>query len=423
MDCRYLDTLKEKLQQDFTDFVGIYENQQEDMIGIQFADVEIELSRHYVENAYAEVVLNIVTAFLERDNALHIPVMTQNGFHINHRVTSSFGSQSIDDQVMKEQKAAQHYINKAQIAADEAMQCIELTAPLTLKQAKCLFALTADFELERQQNHDELTTNKQGEQVFIRKIYNEEAEDNIGWIKYLEDDASITVLHSFIEKAYRNKGLATQAYSTLIDDKIKQGKAVYSDNIVSSAAEKIYQKLAEKGYSVITHPARLKPRSGLTTLSAENIRRQQSHFPTQYCEGALVTEEGYRLKGTHVFSVIKSPNVQYDRTPITLIIRPFATPDEVTFKVEPKKITLTSPIQPDIFMLPSATQQDITLYLDYAKKELVHSSNQDLRKGLEVVKIEPFSRTTVTQKALYNAMYPPRKVDLQANSQTPDPTY
>lgn len=73
---------------------------------------------------------------------------------------------------------------------------------------------------------------------------------------YAEDnaDGSYSIQEAGLPEELRGKGLGVKLYETLIADLVARGKRVTSDNSVSADAQKIYDALRRRGYTIEQNP-------------------------------------------------------------------------------------------------------------------------------------------------------------------------
>ena len=117
---------------------------------------------------------------------------------------------------------------------------------------------------------------------------------NVGEIKYTESNGVVQIKRSDVEIA--GKGIGTNAYAQFISQKIDEGKIVTSDAIVSTPAQRVYEKLKDLGFTLKkADDTRLLPNK-ITTLSREDLKSQRQSFGTVYDK-----ESGVRSVGAGVY--------------------------------------------------------------------------------------------------------------------------
>ena len=117
---------------------------------------------------------------------------------------------------------------------------------------------------------------------------------NVGEITYTESNGVVQIKRSDVEIA--GKGIGTNAYAQFISQKIDEGKIVTSDAIVSTPAQRVYEKLKDLGFTLKkADDTRLLPNK-ITTLSREDLKSQRQSFGTVYDK-----ESGVRSVGAGVY--------------------------------------------------------------------------------------------------------------------------
>jgi len=112
------------------------------------------------------------------------------------------------------------------------------------------------------------------------KVQIEKDGKPVGEITYEESNNVIQIKRSDVSIA--GKGIGTNAYAQFIAQKINEGKVVTSDNIVSTPAQRVYEKLNELGFTLKkADDTRLLPNK-ITTLSREDLKSQRQSFGTVY---------------------------------------------------------------------------------------------------------------------------------------------
>lgn len=134
----------------------------------------------------------------------------------------------------------------------------------------------------------------------------------VGELTYTEEKGMVRVKRADVETP--GEGVGTEAYKQFIDAQLAQGKTVGSDADVSKPAQRIYEKLAEQGYTVTKNEnTRLLPNYRETTVSREEAKWQQSEWPTVMTDGVRHWKPGSNnLKGEPVYTVTKGPELQQE---------------------------------------------------------------------------------------------------------------
>jgi hypothetical protein len=98
-------------------------------------------------------------------------------------------------------------------------------------------------------------------------------EEKVGFITAKDKGDSIMVVQSEIkDKANQGKGLGIKAYTELADWAHSQGKALTSDSMVSTDAEKLYKAMEKRGYKVTMNPEHMRnPEGHLIAAKGEPV--------------------------------------------------------------------------------------------------------------------------------------------------------
>jgi hypothetical protein len=149
---------------------------------------------------------------------------------------------------------------------------------------------------------DTVSKNKWGEDVYTRDI--KTSEGKVGGIDYIQEDGSITILRSDVDKEHQNKGIGLNAYKEFIDEQLAKGIEIKSDNNVSPQAQRLYEKLKNEGYEVVENEStRLVYPGSKSTLSREESKKQYEARPLVNIDGVRTAESGWRLKGDPVYTI------------------------------------------------------------------------------------------------------------------------
>tara|TARA_B100001245_G_scaffold236653_1_gene229249 strand:- start:9243 stop:10526 length:1284 start_codon:yes stop_codon:yes gene_type:complete len=386
-DVIYTESFLEELKDATPSFVEMYEDFQEGMVGFDFGKRTIEISSDFAENADPELLRLFLKTFAKpatpSDFSLPSKMSTQAMVHTH--ITGVDGSKSASHKVREEENKAQSMLNKLHMHLKET-PIVEGEGKIPVNKLQALYLravmdeLSKGFDNTNPVNNDPVEINKQGERVYSRKIEHEGKQ--VGFINYTESDSAVNILRSNVDGEMRNKGVGTKSYTDLIDEKIGQGKVINSDNIVSFQGRKLYKSLENKGYVIEENLTRKNHRDALTTLLPDNIREQQRSFPTVLSEGVRYTEPGYRLKGSPVFVIKESPNVEAKHKSATISLKDKDGGPEMTFKVEPNKISMSQRQDVSLESVSPKLAKQVENLLSSLEMMLTHDESDIVRQRL-----------------------------------------
>jgi predicted GNAT family acetyltransferase len=403
----YTDEFIEHIQKYLPNFNEFYENPSEGIVGFDFNDYSIELSTSYAERADPEFLKMLLKTLGKSDDDFTLPA-TEDVRAIAHTWVLGYYERRYNEglssnDIHKEQQLAQKALDRIHMLnhCNTKTKTTEITSITKLK-LQYLLAIMNSFDTKNTSKTDDHEFNKQNEKVFTRNISHEGKP--IGAIKYIETDSDVTILRSDIDTEYQGRGLATEAYKALIDDKIANGKVVHSDNIVSLSAQKVYSRLESEGYEVRKQPSRINHRQALMSLTPDNIRKQRDDFPVVYKDGVGMTESGYRLKGAPIYSVVKSPNVALNISPIRIGLVDNKTFHEKVFEITPHSIKLSEKTDMGLSEFDAELSKKINNLFEEAKNALSSPENQDIKERLSADNVTIWKNIIIERSEIEQAL-------------------
>jgi predicted GNAT family acetyltransferase len=314
-----------------------YITEDDSVIKFELNEHMISITTSVVEKSEPNFISNLLKTFIKPNDNFSLPSKEQIRPYFNEGTQEAQSGER--DTEKNNNRLDESMVKHIKMRLNEISPVYESsTTELSKLKSQYLRNIMNQFSITPENNTDKSEINKQNEVLFLRSIVFE--GEPVGEIKYLEDETSVTIIRSDVDAKHQGKGLATKAYKTLIDEKMKAGKVIHSDNILSDPAQAIYRKLEEEGYTVSKQPSRLKYR-GVTSLTAKNLQAQHASFPTVYRDGARVTESGFRMQGTPVFKVTKSPNLDIDISPVDIVVEGKNTKEKVTFSISPHNVIVS----------------------------------------------------------------------------------
>lgn len=356
---------------------SISSDNENNQIIFHFANNKIEISSHYVFDTEHSKLTSLIKSLnlpqkdfrakstKECKVSLNIPKLKDEGYYSPKEI-EELGK----DNAIAQRIKAKPYIKEAVAIANKLSSKSESDIFTSSKwRSRQLREAMESLRVELAEvNIDSHYINKQNETVYQREIFEDGL--NVGIIEYLEDDNSVTILRSDVKDEYQGQGIGFNAYTSLINEKISQGKSVGSDSILSPQAQRIYQKLEDAGYRMSSQYSRIMTRGKITSLSREDTMSQRNSFPIVNIDGVGTTDTGYRFKGESLFTI--EPSMGVIPSPVISI-----TEGSIVTSVYPSYVEVSSP---DI--LKDGDCKNIELHLMEARKILTNSENKGIRDSL-----------------------------------------